>query len=311
MKRPILAAMLAAAILALGLAPTSSFACACGCDVFDVGTGSMMPTDTGGTAYAQYDFMDQARNWSGASSAPAANNPDKEIRTDFVTLGAQYMINRGWGVMAEVPVWNRQFRTENDAGDGVDTFNHAALGDIRITGVYTGFSEDMSTGLSLGVKLPTGDWKYAGFDRDTEIGSGSTDILVGGYHRGALTKDNSWTYFVQVLGQLPVSSQGGYRPGDAVDAAAGVYFNGWTVGGGKVKIAPVLQVIASARGSDSGPAADPADSGYTRLLASPGLEVSSGPWRVYGDVELPVYQYVKGNQLTAPALFKFIVSHSF
>ena len=39
----------------------------------------------------------------------------------------------------------------------------------------------MSTGLIFGVKLPTGDWKFAGFDRDTEIGSGSTDVLVGGY----------------------------------------------------------------------------------------------------------------------------------
>jgi hypothetical protein len=306
-----LAAIVAATVLAFALSPSQSLACACGCNVFDVGTGSMLPTDTGGSAFVEYDFMDQTRNWSGASSAVSANNPDKQIRTNFVTAGVQYMVNRSWGVMAELPVWNREFRTENDAATAVDAFNHTAFGDIRISGVYTGLSEDMSTGLILGVKLPTGDWKYRGFDRDTSIGSGSTDILVGGYHRGPLTGDKRWTYFAQVQGQLTVSSQGGYRPGDSVDGAAGVYYNGWTLTGGRIKIAPVLQVIGSARASDSGPASNTLNSGFTRVLISPGLEVSGGPWRIYGDVELPIYQNVRGNQLTAPALFKMIVSHSF
>ena len=301
----------AASALLFAFPPSLSFACACGCNVFDVGTGSMLPTDTGGSAFVEYDFMDQTRNWSGASSAPAANNPDKEIRTSFLTSGAQYMFNRSWGVMAAVPVWNRLFRTENAAGNGVGSFDHTALGDIRLTGVYTGLSQDMSTGLILGVKLPTGDWKFAGFDRDTEIGTGSTDVLVGGYHRGSLNKDNRWTYFVQVLGDLPVASQGGYRPGNEVDGAAGVYFDGARLAGGRLKIAPVLQVLASVRGLDSGPAASHGDSGYERILVSPGLEVSSGPWRVYGDIELPVYQRFNGDQLTAPALFKLIVSHNF
>ncbi len=42
----------------------------------------------------------------------------------------------------------------------------------------------MSSGLSLGVKLPTGDWTYPNFDRDTSIGTGTTDLLLGGYHLG-------------------------------------------------------------------------------------------------------------------------------
>ena len=185
--------MVAASTLAVELLPTSSLACACGCNVFDVGTASMLPTDTGVTTFLEYDFMDQTDNRSGTSSAPAANNADKEIRTNFFTAGAQYQITRSWGVMAEVPVWNRTFRTENDAGTGVDTFTHTALGDVRLMGVYTGLSGDLSTGLQLGVKLPTGDWRYGGFDRDTEIGAGSTDILIGGYHRGALTKEQALT----------------------------------------------------------------------------------------------------------------------
>ena len=46
-------------------------------------------------------------------------------------------------------------------------------------------------------------------------------------------------------------------------------------------------------------------------MVSPGVEVSSGPWRLYGDLEVPIYQRFNGNQLAAPALFKLIVSHSF
>jgi hypothetical protein len=34
-------------------------------------------------------------------------------------------------------------------------------------------------------------------------------------------------------------------------------------------------------------------------------------WKVYGDVEFPVYQRVNGNELIAPVQFKLIVSRSF
>ncbi|HVA66902.1 MAG TPA: hypothetical protein VNK24_08250 [Elusimicrobiota bacterium] len=38
--------------------------------------------------------------------------------------------------------------------------------------------------------LPTGDDTYANFDRDAELGTGSTQILSGGYHTDAITSDN-------------------------------------------------------------------------------------------------------------------------
>jgi hypothetical protein len=304
-------AIVARFAISVWLAPATGFACACGCNVFDVGTGSMLPTDSGGTAFVEYDFMDQNQNRSGGSAAPGDANADKEIRTNFYTAGVQYFPSRKWGVMLEAPVWNRRFRTETTAGSGVDTFTHTAIGDVRLTGVFTGLSQDLSTGLILGVKLPTGDWKYAGFDRDTEIGTGSTDILVGGYHRGALTKDNHWSYVVQALGELPVAGQAGYRPGDEVDAAAGVYYNGLRLGSGRLKVSPVLQVFAAVRAKDSGPAAHPGDTGYERVMISPGVEVSSGAWRLYGDVELPVQERFNGHQLAAPFLVKVVVSHGF
>ena len=252
--------------------------------------------------------MDQNRNWSGTSGAPAANNSDKGLRTDFMTAGVEYMFNHDWGVMAEIPFDDRKFAT--DDGNGVQSFQHAALGDVRLRGVYTGFSDDMSTGVEFGVKLPTGDYKYANFDRDTEIGSGSTDLLLGAYHFGGLGENNSWVWFAQISWDQPLSSQGGYRPGAEIDSAAGIYYNGLTIGN-DIKIAPVLQIIGSHRASDSGPQANPGDSGYNRLLLSPGVELDLQDWKLYADVEFPIYQEMTGNQLVAPALFKMILSYAF
>lgn len=69
---------LAAAIAAFpGLA--LACACGCGCGIFDVGTGSMFQGHAGGMAFVEYDYLDQSHNYSGTSSAPAADNEDKAI----------------------------------------------------------------------------------------------------------------------------------------------------------------------------------------------------------------------------------------
>src|SRR5579863_1788744 len=93
----VIAGLIALATFLFGLSPTTTWACACGCGVFEVGTAGMMPTDQGGIAYIEWDTMDQNQNWSGGHAAPAANNGDKDIRTDFYTAGLQYLFNRDWG----------------------------------------------------------------------------------------------------------------------------------------------------------------------------------------------------------------------
>ena len=109
----------AAAILLLKPLPT--LACACGCDVFDVGGDQMPPMQRGGEAFVEYDYMDQSQNWASVKAAPAANNTDKEIKTNFVTAGVAYTFNQNWAAIVQVPIWNREFRTENDAGTAVDS----------------------------------------------------------------------------------------------------------------------------------------------------------------------------------------------
>lgn len=301
--------LLVTAFFIISSTPGLCLACACGCGVFSVGTNSLFPSGSGGTAFLEYDYMDQDQNWSGTSSAPAANNADKAIRTDFYTVGAQYMFNRDWGVMAEVPYWDRLFVTTLDDGS-IGGFHHDALGDIRLLGMYTGFSADMSTGVFFGLKLPTGDYTYPNLDRDTSIGTGSTDTILGVYHQGGLSSDNSWNWFAQGQWERAFATRDGYRPGNELDAAAGVYYNGWSLGGDQ-QLAPVLQLIASDRWQDSGPLASTDGSGYQRLLVAPGLEYDSGSFKLFANVAVPVYQNVNGNQLVASRLYKFTVAYNF
>lgn len=301
----------AVAFASLATLPGAALACACGCTVFDIGGMPMISAANSGQVFIEYDFMNQNRNWSGTSRAPAANNDDKQIRTDFFVVGAQYNFSNNWGATVEVPVTHRLFRTENDAATAVNSFRHTALGDIRLLATYTGLSRDMSTGLTFGVKVPSGDWKYGGFDRDTSIGSGSTDIVLGAYHVGTLSKDGEWGYFIQGQYQRPVATQGGYRPGAEFDGDIGISHPLWSSGDGNAKLSPVVQLIGSARAKDSGVKADRPNSGYQRLLISPGLQLEAGKWKLDGDVEFPVYQNVNGNQLTAPALFKVTLSRRF
>jgi hypothetical protein len=291
------------------LAPTASFACACGCGVFDVGTASMFPQNSGAMGFVEYDFMDQDKNWSGSSRASADANSDKRIRTSFMNVGLEYQFNRSWGMSVEVPYWHRYFQTQDNSGNIV-AFTHGALGDLRLKGVYTGFSPDMSTGITFGIKLPTGDATYTNFDPDTQIGSGSTDTLLGIYHLGSLPLNSQWRYFLQAQWDEPVRHKANYRPGNEVIATAGTYYEGWQVSP-TVRIAPVLQLNATYRGHDGGPDGHPQDSGYTRLLVTPGIEVDFSKAAIYVDVGLPVHTNSSGNQLVSSQFWRMNVSYKF
>jgi hypothetical protein len=310
--------LLATAFL-IGLTPALSWACACGCGIYEVGTPSLFPTGGGGTVWLEYDFQDQYLNWHATQIASAQKNDDKVIRTNFMTLGAQYMFNRQWGVMLEVPYWQRYFKTTTDSGQ-IDGFNFDSIGDIRIEGMYTGLSEDMSTGLLAGVKVPSGWWTYPNADRDTQIGTGSTDLLLGAYHQGTVPSElgdvpltfmgRPFNWFAQVYYDLPLWEQDQYTPGRELDGGLGTYYNFGTVGPLE-ELAPMVTLLASDRTRDTGANASPGDTGYTRLLIAPGAEIKLGSVRLYGDVEVPFFQNMRGNQLIAPVLFKTILSYDF
>jgi len=304
-----------ALVLALGLAPRTGHACACGCGVFDVGTSSMLPTGPGGMVAVEYDYQDQNHNWSGSSMAPAADNGDKDIRTDFITTDIQEMFNASWGMNVEAPYDQRYFTTTGGAtGNDIVSQSWSCLGDVRVRAEYTGFSPDLSSGVSFGLKLPTGNFThndaFDDIDRDSEIGTGTTDVLFGGFKRGALPGSSGWSWFAQGIVDVPLAARDQYIPGDEVDTAFGVYPRSWWID--RLQITPEAQVKVSYRSEDGGNgASNPVASGYRRVLLAPGIEANLHPLMVYTDVELPGYQHFTGNQLAARVLFKLSVAYMF
>ncbi len=323
---------LAGILLLCSLIPAEALACACGCSVFDVGSSALLPKegDHGGAVYFEWDHGNQNINWSGLSKAPGANNGDKNVQTDWYVVGMQYMFNREWGVQVRMPYAARSFLTDTNFGDtpNLQRFHVSDLADLEVMGMYTGFSKDLSTGVTFGLKLPTGNYTANGFDRDTQIGTGSTDLILGGFHRGMITGDNAWQYFSQFKLTTPIATRaafsddvGGpadYRPGTQVDTSMGITYNNWYHVGWLDKVAPVLQIIGSHRQPDAGAAAFPNDTGFDRLFISPGIEFTkvlsdadNKTFKIYGDVEIPIYQRTNGNQVVAPALFKVVGAVTF
>jgi hypothetical protein len=297
--------------LILSFVASNAHGCACSCGIYDVGTSYMFQNHPGGMAWLEYDFQTQGQNWSGLRPAPAANNDDKLIRTSFLTAGFQYFPSRKWGFDVTIPSANRMFKLTPDGAPpgSTTTIKWWSLGDMRVNAYYTGFSPNMSTAVNLGLKLPTGNWQEAGVDRDTQIGTGSTDLLAGFYHEDDVPFARKWKWFGQTQLDLPMFTQAGYRPGFEVNAAAGTYYEGIAVG--KLKIRPIAQLLFSYRASDSGPAAIPANTGYEKVLLSPGVEFDMHPWRLYADAELPVIQNMNGNQLVTFCQVKVVASIMF
>jgi len=307
--------VVAAAVFLIGLTPSLSWACACGCGVFEVATPSLLPNSAGAMTWVEYDFMNQYINWHATTPASGSYNNDKKLETHFVTVGAQYMFNRSWGVMLEVPYWERNYRgAYSGDNDDVHSYDTNSIGDIRIMGMWTDLQEDMSTGFLGGFKVPSGNWHYPPYDRDTQIGTGSTDVLVGGYHMGNIpfvsVEGRPFGYFAQGLYDLPFAYQDHYKPGREVDIALGTYYDFGVVGPLK-ELAPMLSLLGSDRSRDRGINASPQDSGYDKVTISPGVETTIGILRVYADIELPIFRNMNGYQLTAPFATKLIVSYNF
>ena len=168
--------------------------------------------------------------------------------------------------------------------------NHwSGLGDIRVKGVYTGLTDDMSTGLTFGLKLPTGDFSHEdarhSIDRDSEIGTGSTDALLGIYHRGNFGDESDWSWFAQAQTDLPMLAVDGYRRGFQFDTSARASYHGFKIG--ELGISPIAQIIGNIKTRDQGAAAAPdGASGYERVMIAPALEFSYDRFVAYGEVDV-------------------------
>ena len=272
----------------------------------------------GFVADLSYDYLNQNHQRYGTGSAtPSLINrqlnagQEVEAYTKTQALTASLIYNSdAWGIGAQVPYVQRTHGTYGNTpplGSAYSTSSDSSIGDVRVTARYTGFSEERSSGVIGGVKLPTGNTKAnfsagsaAGtpLDASLQIGTGSTDLIVGGYTTGAI---DHYGWFVQGTVQHAVATQNNFRPGDAYALNAGIRYAGFGA-----KVSPMLQLNIIKREADTGANATPVDpvtlgpsTGGTLAYLAPGVSVRvGGGASVYGFVQVPVYRNVNSLQLT-------------
>jgi hypothetical protein len=254
----------------------------------------------------QYEFIDQDRLREGDDevSGVATEADHEELRTVNRNWLAtvDYGLDDHWGVNLTAPFVNRDHSHIHDPlGEGeLETWHFSDLGDLRLQGRYQshhGAGGQVLAGVTFGVKLPTGRFHETNdegeeAERTLQPGSGTTDLLVGGY--ALLRLPPGWgSLFAGVALQTPINEREGFRPGTQYHADGGWNY---PVGG---RLAAILQADCTYRTRDRGPDAEPDDSGLTTLSVSPGVSLALTPGtRLYTFVQLPVYRHVNGVQLT-------------
>ncbi len=311
------------------IAMNNAQACAaCGCTLSkDWGTQGINSTP-GFTAGLSYDYINQnqQRYGSGKASSTQIDNlwqAGQEIEDYTVTRTTTASLNYSsdtWGVDTLLPFVQRTHGTfgafdattnnvpSSDLSTAYASSSDNGIGDIRVIGRYTGFSADRTAGIIAGIKLPTGSTNatfndgVTPLDRSLQIGTGSTDVILGGFITGAIEE---YGWFAQGTVQHAVATKSidgaDYRPGDAYSLNAGIRYAKFGA-----RFTPMLQLNYIYRQQDTGAGATPPDaltggpgSGGTLVYLAPGvLARVGGGTSVYGFIQLPVYQDVNSLQLS-------------
>jgi hypothetical protein len=260
-------------------------------------------TEPGWRLDLRYEYTDQDQLRSGHDKVEPAGVPDThdEIRTlnRNLLLGVDYTIDPRWALSLQVPLVQRDHtHVHNDIEPELESWNIRALGDARVVGRYRLTQGEASSGVQLGLKLPTGKYDETNdageaAERSLQPGSGTTDALLGVYrhHRRG---GSDTTFFAQALWQRPFAERDGYAPGQQVALDTGLRYALAHDTSAQVQ----LNLLWKDR--DRGINAEPDDSGGRYVFLSPGLSCAiNATLQVYGFVQLPLYQYVNGTQLTA------------
>lgn len=289
------------------MSPVHAWACSsCGCTL-NSDWGSQGFSAAAGFRFdlrADYFNQDQLRTGTGTVNTGAIALPaDREIQQTTInrnyTLTLDYSPNADWGMAVQIPYYNRYHTTIAEGDSDVSTSHTDSLGDVRVFGRYQGFADDHSSGVQFGLKLATGgfhnnfiDGPQAGnaLDRGLQPGTGTTDLLVGVYHFGTLSRD--WDYFAQALVQQPLDSRDEFRPGTGLNANMGARYMA------NETVVPHVQLNIRAEQRESGANADVDNSGATLVYLSPGVTLNaSKSFKPYAFVQVPVYQRINGYQI--------------
>jgi hypothetical protein len=301
-----------AVMLANVFCPADLHACsACGCTLSSDWASQGLASSRGWRADLRYDFFeqDQLREGTDSVSRSSFSYPnEREVQRYTInrnaTLALDYGINSKWGVNVALPWFDRSHATIAEDDTDISTSRDRGIGDVRVIGRYLGFDAQHHTGIEFGVKLPSGKFdspfrsgpqQGETLDRGLQLGTGTTDALLGIYNFGAFAAD--WGYFAHALVQLPLTSRDEFRPGAGVNLNFGVRYTGFGA------IEPQLQINARVEKRERGLNADVENSGATLVYLSPGINWKVSPrFSAYAFVQAPVYQRVNGLQLEATQL---------
>jgi hypothetical protein len=306
--KPTYRAALASATLLL---PALAQACSsCGCTL-NADWASQGFSSSGGLSFdLRHDRLNQnqLRTGTGTVDRAAITFPtDQEIQqttsTGITTLTLDYAAGGDWGLSLQLPYLVRDHTTIAGGDIDLSASRSSGVGDARVLGRYQGFAAERDWGLQFGFKLPSGSTGVnfnsgpqsgQALDRGLQPGTGSTDLLLGVYKFGSIT--SSIDYFAQALVQVPLSSKDAFKPGAAASLTAGLH----VVTSGAV--VPHLQINMRTERRESGANADVANGGSTLVYLSPGATITvNDQLKVFGFVQLPVYQRVNGYQLEPKA----------
>jgi hypothetical protein len=296
------------AMLSLSMAsPGATWACSsCGCSLNSDWASQGYSSGEGLRFDFRYDYFnqDQLRSGTGKVDRSSIALPaDRELQQSTInrnyTLAIDYGLNENWGIGVAIPYFDRFHTTILEGETDISTSDTKGLGDVRVLGRYQGFSADHNFGIQFGVKLPTGSFDNnfisgpgAGtlLDRGLQPGTGTTDLLIGIYHFGALSRN--WDYFGQALVQQPLNSRDDFRPGTGLNVNLGLRYAGFD------RVTPHVQINIRAEKRESGANADVDNSGATLAYLSPGATITlTKSAKIYGFFQLPLYQNVNGFQI--------------
>jgi hypothetical protein len=251
--------------------------------------------------------LDQPRSGRDRVSVGALPRHHDEVETQNRNWVAAIDWNLGelWGVSVSMPYVGREHvHIHNHHGAQLfETWDFTEIGDTRIQARRTLTSNDdpeapCVTGLTFGVKLPTGKHDVVNSEgeqaeRTLQPGTGTTDFLLGYYwHSGAPLLGLSWFAGAQVV--LPMNSKDGFKPGQQLQVDGGLRYSV------SRSVGLMLQLNYVAKGRDKGENAEPEDSGSRQAFVSPGISWSATrDLQVYAFLQLPIYRAVNGIQLTA------------
>jgi hypothetical protein len=295
-------------ILLIAAAQRAHACSACGCTLSSDWASQGLAASGGWRADVRFDYFDQDQLRSGTDSVAReslALPNDREVQQSTVNrnygFDLDYSPNKDWGVNVLLPWYDRSHTTIAAGDTEVSASRETGIGDLRVLARYTGLDAQRTTGIEFGLKLPSGEFgsdfrsgpqRGELLDRGVQLGTGTTDLLLGVYNFGALAPD--WGYFAHALLSQPLYSREQFRPGTGINLNFGLRYSAWEA------VQPQLQINARIEKRESGANADVENSGATLVYVSPGLSWNlSRRFSVYAFVQAPLYQRVNGLQIEA------------